>query len=178
LVSTEDIVRRVRELGQQISVDYQGKHPVLIGVLTGSFVFFADLLRALTIPVRCDFVKISSYGNGTTSTGTVLLQLDLSIALAGQDVLVVEDIVDTGTSSAWLLEHLRRKRPASLRLCALLDKPSRRQTPMTIDYLGFSIPDRFVVGYGIDYAENYRQLPYIGYLPEQEGSNDSKSQGG
>jgi hypoxanthine phosphoribosyltransferase len=136
----------------------------------------ADLVRRLTIPVRSDFIKISSYGDSTTSSGNVKLQLDVSIPAQGQHLLLVEDIVDTGTSSYWLLEHLRQKGPASLKLCALLDKPSRRQTPVPIDYLGFTIPDRFVVGYGIDYAEHYRQLPYVGYLVQGEASDDANRQ--
>jgi hypoxanthine phosphoribosyltransferase len=175
LITAEELTRRVGELARQISADYQGKHPVIVGVLKGGFMFMADLVRQLTIAVRCDFVKVSSYGTGTTSSGTIKLHLDLSISVENQHLLLIEDIVDTGTSSHWLLEHLRQKGPASVRLCTLLDKPSRRQSPVTIDYLGFSIPDRFVVGYGIDYAERYRQLPYVGYLEGAKESNDSRT---
>jgi hypoxanthine phosphoribosyltransferase len=168
LIARDDLNRRTAELGQQISADYRGKELVLVGVLKGAFVFMADLARALTIPACCDFVKISSYGMGTKSSGEIRLHFDLSLPLEGRHVLLVEDIVDTGTSIAWLLDHLRKHKPASVRLCALLDKPSRRRTPVTIDYLGFTIPDRFVVGFGIDFAERHRQLPYVGYLPSGE----------
>jgi hypoxanthine phosphoribosyltransferase len=174
LISREQLAKRVGELARQISADYEGKEPIVVGVLKGAFVFMSDLVRQLTIPVRFDFVKISSYGDGTNTSGQITLHLDLSAPVAGQDVLVLEDIVDTGTSCCWLLEHLRHKQPPSIKLCALLDKPSRRQTPLTIDYLGFSIPDRFVVGYGIDFAERYRYLPYVGYLPEEEEKRDGQ----
>jgi hypoxanthine phosphoribosyltransferase len=172
LFAAEQIAHRIGELARQISADHAGKELLVVGVLKGAFVFMADLVRRLTVPVRCDFVKVSSYGMSKTSSGEVRLLLDLSLPVEGQHVLLVEDIVDTGTCGAWLLGHLRRQRPASLRLCALLDKQSRRQTPVTIDYLGFSIPDHFIVGYGIDCAERYRQLPYIGYLPSGESSDD------
>jgi hypoxanthine phosphoribosyltransferase len=167
LIAAAEIARRVGELAEQIAADYRGQEIVIVGVLKGGFVFMADLIRRQPLTVRCDFVKVSSYGMGTTS-GTIQLHLDISIPLEGRHVVVIEDIVDTGNSIAWLLAHLQRKQPASLRLCALLDKPSRRETPVTIDYLGFSIPDQFVVGYGIDCAERYRQLPFVGYLPFEE----------
>ena len=125
----------------------------------------ADLVRQLNIPVHCDFVRLSSYGAGRDTSGAVQLLLDITYAARGQDILIVEDIVDTGTAMPWLVEHLRRKEPASIRLCALLDKPARRRTPVAIDYVGFAIPDHFVVGYGIDYAERYRELDFVGYLP-------------
>lgn len=165
LVSAEIIDTRVRELARQISVDYAGKQPVVVGILKGAWVFMADLVRHLTIPVRCDFVRLSSYGDCASSSGEVKLRLDVSLPLEGQDVLLVEDIVDTGITIPWLLEHLRKQQPASVRLCVLLDKPARRGTAVSIDYVGFTIPDHFVVGYGIDYAERYRELPYIGFLP-------------
>ncbi|MGH7172013.1 MAG: phosphoribosyltransferase, partial [Gemmataceae bacterium] len=123
-----------------------------------------DLVRRLTLPTRCDFIKLSSYGDGTATSGRVQLHLDLSTAAEGQDILIVEDIVDTGTCVLWLRDHLRRKKPASIRLCALLDNPARRIAPVTIDYVGFTIPNCFVVGYGIDWKERFRELPHIGRL--------------
>jgi hypoxanthine phosphoribosyltransferase len=165
LLSREQIALRVAELARQISADYAGRQPLLVGVLKGAWVFMADLVRHLTVPVHCDFVKLSSYGGGTTTTGRVLLHLDLNLAVEGQDVVIVEDIIDSGTCAVWLLDHLRRKKPASLRLCALLDKPSRRVVPVQPDYLGFEIANHFVVGYGIDWNERYRELPYIGHIP-------------
>jgi hypoxanthine phosphoribosyltransferase len=165
LLSAEQIAKRVAELATQISSDYAGRQPLLIGVLKGAWIFMADLVRHLTVSVRCDFVKLSSYGGGTATTGQVQLHLDLSLAVEGQDVVIVEDIVDSGTCAVWLLDHLRRKKPASIRLCALLDKPSRRVVKIQPDYLGFEIGDHFVVGYGIDWNESYRELPYIGHIP-------------
>ncbi len=133
LLSAEQIATRVRELGRQIAADYADHPPILVGVLKGSWVFLADLVRAIYSPVRCDFVKLSSYGTGMSSTGQIQLQLDMTLPATGEHVLVVEDIVDTGMSTAWLMEHLWQKKPASLRLCVLLDKPSRRQVPLKID---------------------------------------------
>lgn len=173
LFSAKELQQRIGELADRISVDYRGKDVILIGVLKGAWVFLADLVRCLTIPVRSDFVKISSYGMADRSSGSVHLQLDMTIPAEGQELLLVEDIIDTGTTIPWLIDHLRQKRPAGIRVCALLDKPARRQTPVTIDYLGFSIPDLFVVGYGIDYAEKHRQLPYVGYIPS--GLSDGAS---
>jgi hypoxanthine phosphoribosyltransferase len=168
LLSADQIALRVRELGQEISRDYAGKSPLFVGVLKGAWVFMADLVRQLTIPVHCDFVMLSSYGTGTTSSGQIGLRLDLSTPVAGQDLLIVEDIIDTGHTMPWLIAHLEKRQPASIRLCALLDKPSRRRLPVRIDYLGFTVPDRFIVGYGIDCAEQYRELPYVGYIEEHE----------
>jgi hypoxanthine phosphoribosyltransferase len=164
LLSEQQLTQRVEELARQISADYAGKQPLVVGVLKGAWVFMADLARRLTIPVRCDFVKLSSYGNDTTTTGCVQLHLDVSSPVEGRDILVIEDIVDTGTCVVWLLDHLRRKGPASVRVCALLDKPARRLTPVAIDYVGFTIADHFVVGYGIDWQERYRQLPSVAYV--------------
>jgi len=168
LISAQQIQQRIRELAAEIRRDYADKRPVLVGVLKGAFMFLADLVRELGFPVECDFIKISSYGQNTESSGRITLQLDTTIPLAGRHVLVVEDIVDTGLTTAWLMEHLRRKSPASLRVCALLDKPARRQVEVNIDYVGFRIPNRFVVGYGIDCAEAFRELDYIGYVNNQE----------
>ena len=156
----------MRELAARINADYAGQHPLLVGVLKGAWLFMADLVRELRIPVCCDFVRVSSYGSGTTTSGEPRLLLDVTESLANRQVLVVDDIVDTGISVSWLLERLREHQPASLRLCALLDKPSRRRVDIQADYVGFEIPDRFVVGYGIDYAEQFRELPFIGYVTE------------
>jgi hypoxanthine phosphoribosyltransferase len=168
LISAEELSRRVHELARQISADYAGKCPLVVGALKGAWVFMADLVRQLTIPIRCDFVMLSSYGAGTTSTGRMNLRLDLTMPAAGQDILLVEDIIDTGHSMPWLIAHLEKQKPASIRLCALLDKPARRQTPVKIDYLGFTVPDKFIVGYGIDCAEEHRELPYVGYVEESQ----------
>lgn len=165
LFTMHDLARRVHELARQISADYAAKQPLVVGVLKGAWVFMADLVRHLTVPVGCDFVLLSSYGKGTSSSGRVSLRLDMTLAAKGRHILLVEDIVDTGTSLAWLLEHLARKRPASLRVCALLDKPARRVVSVNIDYVGFTVPDCFVVGYGIDCGERYRELPYVGFVP-------------
>lgn len=164
LLSEQQLRERVADLAEQISQDYAGKQPLIVGVLKGAWVFMADLVRHLRVPTRCDFIKLSSYGDETVTTGRVQLHLDLSTSAKGQDILIIEDIVDTGTGFLWLLDHLRRKEPASIRLCALLDNPARRIAPITIDYVGFTIPNCFVVGYGIDWKECFRELPYIGRL--------------
>lgn len=168
LIPASEIAARVSELGREISADYAGRQPLLIGVLHGAFVFMADLVRNLTIPVRCGFVMVSSYGDEMVTSGRVQLHLDLVQQIEGEDVLLVDDLVDTGLSTAWLIDHLSKQSPASLRVCVLLDKSARRQVPVRTDYVGFSIADQFVVGYGIDWAGQYRELPYIGYVPEPE----------
>ena len=168
MISAEQIAERVRQLAAQISADYAGKRPLLVGVLKGSWIFLADLVRQLTIPVRCDFVRVSSYGMGTETSGEPKLLLDVVEPVAGADVLVVDDILDTGISVAWLLDHLRKKNPASLRMCVLLDKSERRRVPVPGDYVGFQIPDRFVVGYGLDCGEQFRELPYVGHVKGDE----------
>lgn len=165
LIPADRLAVRVAELARQISTDYAGCDLVLVGVLKGAWVFMADLVRQLTIPVQCDFVRVSSYGHGTAPATSPRLLIDVAMDLAGRHVLIVEDIVDTGLSLVWVQQHLSRRQPASLKVCALLDKPSRREVPVEVHYTGFVIPDRFVVGYGIDYAEEYRQLPYVGYIP-------------
>jgi hypoxanthine phosphoribosyltransferase len=164
LVSVERIAERVEQLGRQISAEYAGQPLIVVGVLKGAWVFLADLVRQLTIPVKCDFVRVSSYGLGTETSGEPQLLLDVRERVEDVHVLVVDDILDTGISVDWLLRHLRGKRPASLRLCVLLDKPSRRRVPVRADYVGFEIPDRFVVGYGLDCGECFRELPYVGYV--------------
>jgi hypoxanthine phosphoribosyltransferase len=165
LVSEDEIRAKTAELGRQISNDYRDTELVLIGLLRGSIVFLSDLMREITIPVRLDFIGIQSYG-ASTESGAVRLVMDLETDIAGRDVLVVEDIVDTGKTLFYLVENLRARQPASLRVCALLDKPDRRQVPISVDYVGFEIPDKFVVGYGLDFAEGYRNLPFVGVLKE------------
>jgi hypoxanthine phosphoribosyltransferase len=165
LVSEEQIRVRVAELGRRISKDYAGRELLLIGLLRGAIVFLSDLMRSIDIPVRLDFIGISSYGVSTES-GAVRLVMDLETDISGRHVLVVEDIVDTGKTLAYLVENLKSRQPASLRVCALLDKPDRRQVPIQVDYMGFEIPDKFVVGYGLDFAEGYRNLPFVGVLKE------------
>jgi hypoxanthine phosphoribosyltransferase len=161
LFTKEAIDRRVRELAGQISQDYAGKELFVVGVLNGAFVFMADLIRALAVPCRVDFVRMASYGSGCESSGEVRIGKDLEAPIAGRDVLVVEDIVDTGLTLLRLVQMLRERQPASVRVCAFLDKKERRRVPFVADYVGFSIPDRFVVGYGLDYNEKYRFLPDV-----------------
>jgi len=165
LVSEAQIRAKVAELGRRISEDYRCEELLLIGLLRGAIVFVSDLMREITIPVRLDFIGISSYGVSTKS-GAVRLVMDLETDIAGRHVLIVEDIVDTGKTLSYLVENLKARQPASLRICALLDKPERRQVPITVDYVGFEIPDKFVVGYGLDFAEGYRNLPFVGVLKE------------
>ena len=162
LFSAEELLRRVRELGAQITRDYQGKELVLVGVLKGSFCFLADLARAIDLEVQVEFLGLASYGDATSSSGVVQITADLTKPIEGKHVLVVEDIVDTGLTMDYLLDNLSTRHPASVKLCALLHKPSRAKKPIAIDYLGFTVPDLFVVGYGIDYAQRHRNLPYIG----------------
>ena len=163
LVTEEAIKVRVAELGRRISEDYRGRSLLLVGLLRGAIVFLSDLMRAIDIPVQLDFIGISSYG-ASTESGAVRLVMDLETDITGCDVLIVEDIVDTGKTLSYLVENLKARQPASLRLCALLDKPERRKVPITVDYVGFEIPDKFVVGYGLDFAEGYRNLPFVGVL--------------
>ena len=164
LLSGEQIQARVAELGAQLATDYEGREPVLVSVLKGSIVFLADLVRAMPIPLSIDLMEVSSYGTSTESSGQVRILKDLSTSIEGREVLVVEDIIDTGLTLNYLLRYLHDKGPASIRICCLLDKPARRLAPIEIDYRGFTIPDRFVIGYGLDYGERYRNLPYIGVL--------------
>ena len=164
LFQEEELKQRVRELGAQITADYQGKDVVLITVLRGSYIFMADLSRAIDLPCTIDFMSVSSYGKGTSSSGQVQITKDLSDDITGKDVIVVEDILDSGNTLSYLLEILKARQPASVRLCTLLDKPERRVKDIQADYCGFTIPDAFVVGYGLDYAEKYRNLPYVGIL--------------
>ena len=168
LVSEEALKAKVTELGAQISRDYAGKQLLLVSILKGGVVFMADLMRAVTIPCAIDFMVVSSYGGSNTmSTGLVKIIKDLDADLSGKDVLIVEDILDTGITLSHLMPMLKMRNPNSVRLCTILSKPSRRQAQIEPDYLGFEVPDEFVVGYGLDYNEKYRNLPYVGVLKSQ-----------
>ncbi|HEX5396903.1 MAG TPA: hypoxanthine phosphoribosyltransferase [Candidatus Limnocylindria bacterium] len=164
LLSAEALQARVAELGRQLSADYAGRDPVLVSVLKGSIVFLADLIRSMEIPLSVDLMEVSSYGAGTETSGQVRILKDLSRSIEGREVIVVEDIIDTGLTLNYLLRYLGERNPASMRVCCLLDKPARRLAEIEIDYRGFTIPDRFVIGYGLDYDERYRNLPYVGVL--------------
>ena len=165
LVSEEELKAKVRELGAQISRDYEGKNLVLVSILKGSVVFMADLMRAVSIPCSIDFMVVSSYGgSNTSSSGLVKIIKDLDGDLSGKDVLIVEDILDSGLTLSHTAAYLKTKGPASLKICTLLDKPDRRKAEVQADYVGFTIPNLFVVGYGLDFDENYRNLPYVGVL--------------
>ena len=164
LLTEDQIQARVAALGGRLNADYAGLEPVLIRVLKGSIVFLADLVRSMELPLSIDNMEVSSYGAATETSGQVRILKDLSNPIEGRHVIVVEDIIDTGLTLNYLLRYLREKGPASLRICCLLDKPARRLTEIPIDYVGFTIPDRFVVGYGLDYGERYRNLPYVGVL--------------
>ena len=164
LFSEEQLSSRVNEIARQITQDYHGKEIVLISVLRGSFVFMADLCRRIDLPCTVDFMAVSSYGSGTSSTGQVQITKDLSSDIAGKHIIVVEDILDSGNTLSYLLKLLAQRKPASIRLCTLLDKPERRKVDIRPDYVGAVVPDEFIVGYGLDYAEKYRNLPFIGVL--------------
>lgn len=164
LFTHEEITARIQALAAQITQDYAGKSPLIVGTLRGSFIFMADLVRAIDLPITMDFISASSYGSDTVSSGQVNIRLDISEDIAGRDVIIIEDIVDTGNTLSKLMAELKTRNPASLKICALLDKPERRTRPIRADYVGFTIPDAFVVGCGLDYDQRYRQLPYIGVL--------------
>ena len=164
LYSEEEITKRIKELGEQISKDYAGKELHIVGILKGATFFACELAKRITVPVTLDFMSVSSYGDSTESSGVVKINKDLDEPLEGREVLVVEDIVDTGNTLAYLLDNLQKRKASSVRLCALLDKPERRVKDVHVDYTGFEIPDKFVVGYGLDYAQKYRNLPYIGIV--------------
>jgi len=164
LISEEQIEACVRDLGARISVDYRGRDLTLVCVLKGGIVFLADLIRAISVPLSLDFMATSSYGFSTESSGVVRILKDLDMNIEGKNILVVEDIIDTGHTLHYLMRILAERRPSSLRICTLLNKPSRREVEIALDYLGFDIPNEFVVGYGLDFDENYRNLPYIGVL--------------
>ncbi|MBQ9333934.1 MAG: hypoxanthine phosphoribosyltransferase [Lachnospiraceae bacterium] len=164
MLTEDEVDNRIREIGEQISKDYAGKTVHLICVLKGGSFFMTELAKRITVPVSLDFMSVSSYGGSTKSSGVVRIVKDLDEPLEGKDVLVVEDIVDSGRTLSYLLEMLRDRKPASVKLCTLLDKPERRVVDVNVDYTGFQIPDEFVVGYGLDYDQKYRNLPYIGVV--------------
>src|SRR5947207_15698115 len=167
LIDEETLAARVAELGVEISADYEGRDLLLIGVLKGAVFFMADLMRHLTVPCEVDFMAISSYGDSTDSSGIVRILKDLDINIEGRDVLVVEDIIDSGLTLSYLVRNLESREPASLEVCALLTKPGRREIDVEVRWVGFEIPNRFVIGYGLDFAERYRNLPYVGVLHDQ-----------
>ena len=168
LFSRAEIAATVSRLAAEITGDYHGKHPILVGILKGSFMFMADLIRLLDFPLEVEFIRLSSYGGGSQTSGKVEVVQGLSGPIENREVLIIEDIVDTGLTTAFLRDYLQERKPASLRLCTLADKPSRRQVPVPIDYLGFTVPDKFLVGYGLDYDEKFRNLPDMCFL-EDEG---------
>jgi len=166
LISRDEIAKAVDRLACEIKRDYQDKQPLLIGVLKGSFVFMADLIRQLDLPLELDFIRLSSYGTARESSGKVRVVQGVKTPVKGRDVLVIEDIVDTGITISCLLNYLNKKKPASLKLCALTDKPSQRRVPVAIDYRGFTVPNKFIVGYGLDFNQRFRNLPHIYVLED------------
>ena len=164
LISEEEIQKKVAEMGKKISQDFRDKDPLFVGVLKGCFIFMADLFREVTIPGSVDFMAVSSYGNGTSTTGAVKINKDLSQDIENRDVIIVEDILDSGVTLSYLTKYLRNRKPSSICIATLLDKPARRRADVQAKYVGFTVPDAFVVGYGLDYAEKYRNLPFIGIL--------------
>ncbi len=168
LLSEEQIRKRVAELGARISEDYADDPPILVNVLKGGVVFMADLIRATTIPVEIDFMEVSSYGDGTESSGVVRILEDLSLSITERHVLIVEDIVDTGLTLSYIIENLETRHPKSIKICTLLDRRGRRRIDLNLDYVGFVVPDKFVIGYGLDLAQRYRNLPHIAVLEDEE----------
>jgi len=164
LIEADRLQERIRELGRELSADYAGRELLLVGVLKGAVFFMADLMRSLTVPCEIDFMAISSYGAATDSSGVVRILKDLDINIEGRHVLVVEDIVDSGLTLSYLMRNLESREPATLEVCALMTKPERREVEVPIRYVGFEIPNKFVIGYGLDFAERYRNLPYVGVL--------------
>lgn len=164
LISEKDVAAKIAEMGAQISEDYKGESIYLLCILKGGVFFTTELAKHITVPVSIDFMSVSSYGGETTSSGIVRIVKDLDTPIEGKNVLIAEDIIDTGRTLAYLMEHLRQRKPKSLKLCTLLDKPDRRVSDVKVDYTGFEIPDEFVVGYGLDYDQKYRNLPYVGVI--------------
>lgn len=164
MIPEEEVTKRIADIGRQISEDYAGRQVHMICVLKGGVFFMCELAKHITVPVSMDFMSVSSYGDGTSSSGIVKIVKDLDETLEGKDVIVVEDIIDSGRTLSYLLEVLKNRKPNSMKLCTLLDKPSRRVREVSVDYTGYQIPDEFVVGYGLDYAQKYRNLPYIGIV--------------
>ncbi|MBI3356682.1 MAG: hypoxanthine phosphoribosyltransferase [Nitrospirae bacterium] len=168
IVTQEQMRARIRELGRQISADYTGKDVVLIGVLKGAYAFYADLARAIRIPVRVDFIVVTSYGSRAKTSGKVKLVTELTEEIKGKDVLLVEDIVDSGLTVQHLIKSLAKKKPRSIKVCTLLSKPDRRVVDVQVEYVGFKVPDQYVVGYGLDYQQKYRNLPYLAVLDQMD----------
>lgn len=167
LVTSEEIQNKVKELAEKINCDYKNKNLVVVGVLKGAAVFMSDLIKNIDVPLTIDFIAVSSYGSSTESSGVVKLIKDLEESIEGKDVLIVEDIIDTGLTLSYLVENLKSRGPNSVRICSLLDKPERRKVDVKVDYVGFKIPDKFVVGYGIDFAEKYRNSSYVAVVKEE-----------
>jgi hypoxanthine phosphoribosyltransferase len=167
LFSEEQIRNRVDELAQQITTEYGDKNPVIISILKGGFIFMSDLIRSIEVPVELDFLAISSYGSGTSSSGVVKIKKDIDLDLTGRDVIIVEDIVDSGLSLQYIRDYISKHKPASIKVCVLLDKPAAHKMNVSFEYVGFNIGNEFVVGYGLDYNEKYRNLPYIGILKKE-----------
>ncbi len=167
LISEEEIQKKVTEIAEQITEDYKGEELLVVAILKGAMIFTADLIRRISLPVRLDFMAVSSYGSSTESSGVVRILHDLDESVEGKHVLLVEDIIDTGLTLKYLIQNLRSRKAASLKVCVLLDKPERRVVDVKPDYCGFSIPDEFVVGYGLDFDENFRHLPYVGVLKKE-----------
>jgi hypoxanthine phosphoribosyltransferase len=168
IVTQEEMRARIRELGKQITVDYTGKNFVLVGVLKGAYAFYADLARAIRIPMRVDFLMVSSEGSRARTSNKVKIVTELTEDIKGKDVLLVEDIVDSGLTAQYLIKTLAKKKPRSIKICTLLNKPDRRTIDVVIDYVGFKVPDKYVVGYGLDYQQKYRNLPYLAVLDVEE----------
>ncbi len=166
LIAEEDVDKKIREIAEKISKDYEGKTVTLICILKGSVFFTCELAKRITIPIKLDFMSVSSYGAGTESSGRVKIIKDLDDSVEGKDIIVIEDIIDSGRTLSHLMTLLSSRKPNSIKLCTLLDKPDRRVVPVDVDYTGFNIPDKFVVGYGLDYDQNYRNLPYIGVIEQ------------
>ena len=164
LIPEEELQAKIRELGAILTEEYKDKNPIFLGILKGVVVFFADMIRAVPIKCQMDLIAVSSYGSGTTSSGKIKMEKDLSLDIEGRHVVILEDIIDSGNTLSHTIEYLKSKNPASLKICTLLDKPARRKVELEADYTGFTVPDEFLVGYGLDYAEQYRNLPCIGIL--------------
>ncbi|RME75169.1 MAG: hypoxanthine phosphoribosyltransferase [Planctomycetota bacterium] len=175
IISAEEIQRRVQELGEKITQDYQGCELDVVGVLKGCMMFMSDLTRHIDLPMTCDFLRVSSYGNGQVSSGVVRFDFDVTQPITGKHVLLIEDIIDTGLTMKYLLDNLKARRPASLRVCSLLHKPSNTREEFPIDYLGFTIPNVFVLGYGMDYEGRFRNLPFIGVLETEKTDSSLES---
>ena len=173
LIGEEELQSIIKRLGAEITADYEGKNVLLIGILKGSVIFMADLMRAIDVPCNIDFMAVSSYGNGTESSGRVKINKDLDNDIQGQDIIIIEDILDSGKTLYYIRDILSARKPASIKICTLFDKPERREADIKADYVGSLVPNEFIVGYGLDYAEYYRNLPFIGVLKESVYENNN-----